>query len=171
VWETTVDGFDHQSLPFEKLVEHLQPERNSGHAPFFQVMFGWRGAHSGKRFELPGLTAQNLPVNTGTSKFDLTLFLDDDGEEISGSIEYNTDLFDEESIRRMAGHYNALLESAVAQPASPISSLPMLSAAERRHILVDRNQTTTAYPAGDSIHALFEAQAAGSPDAIAVQYG
>src|SRR5205823_1535309 len=96
---------------------------------------------------------------------------DDDGEEIPGSIEYNTDLFDEETIRRIARHYVALLESAVADPDCEISRLQMLSAAERRHILVERNETTTAYPAEETIHALLEAQAAKSPDAVALRYG
>ena len=170
VWETTVDAYDHQDLPFEKLAEALQPQRSLAYTPLFQVMFAWQSSGA-ESFELPGLICRGLDAGTETSKFDLTLFLEDTGAAIQGSIEYNTDIFDSTTIGRMAAHFTTLLESAVADPERRLSQLRLLTEAESRMLLVDWNDTCAEYPSDECIHTLFEKQAARAPSAIAVEYG
>jgi amino acid adenylation domain-containing protein/non-ribosomal peptide synthase protein (TIGR01720 family) len=166
--ETALGAYAHQDVPFEMLVDALQPRRNLSRTPLFQVMFVLQNARR-QKLELPGLTLSQLSSDTGAATFDLTLTLEDASEELRGVIEYNTDLFDEATIARMAGHFQVLLESAAANPDQPISTLPMLTGAERRQLLVEWNNTRADFPADLCIHHLFEAQAGRAPDAIAVR--
>jgi non-ribosomal peptide synthetase component F len=120
--------------------------------------------------ELPGLTLTPVELDRPTSQFDLTLFMWEEGEELSGKIEYNTDLFDAESISRLIGHFRMLLESIVADPGGRVSELPFLSEEERHQLLVEWNATQREYPKDKTLVHLFEEQVERSPDAVAVVY-
>ena len=169
VREVTLGAYAHQDLPFEKLVEELQPERNLSHSPLFQVMFAFHNTPK-ELWELPGLTITPLKVHSGAAKFDLTLDLEETSEGIKGGIEYNTDLFDATTIARMVGHFQTLLQGIVANPEQHISDLPLLTAAEQHQLLVEWNNTQTDYDLSQCLHQLFEAQVEKTPDAIAVKF-
>ncbi|MBD2540823.1 non-ribosomal peptide synthetase [Coleofasciculus sp. FACHB-SPT36] len=167
VREVALQAYAHQDLPFEKLVEELQPSRDRSYTPLFQVMFALHTAPK-TALQLPGLSLSLLEVETGTAKFDLTLEITDTEQGLTGSLEYNTDLFDEATITRMLGHFQTLLESIVANPDCRLSDLPLLTEAERYQLLVEWNQTQTDYPADSCFHQLFEQQVEKTPDAIAL---
>ena len=165
---TVLDAQQHQDLPFEKLVEALQPERDPSRSPLFQVMFVL-AKQEPLTLRLPDLSVELIEDSGKIAKFDLTLHIQDwpDGR-ISGSWEYNTDLYDVSSIERLERHYQQLLQAIVSQPQCRVSELPLLSEAETRQILIDWNATEVAYPQGRCIHQLFEAQAEKTPGAIAL---
>ena len=162
-------AYAHQDLPFEKLVEKLQPERDLSRNPLFQVMFLLQNAPSYTP-KLAALTVGRIGVDTGTSKFDLTLGLAERGQKLIGFFEHNTDLFDQSTIKRMVGHFRMLLQGIVANPDQPISTLPLLTEAERHQLLVEWNDTKTDYPEDTCVHELFEAQVERTPDTIAVEF-
>lgn len=165
VREVTLGAYAHQDLPFEKLVEELQPTRSLSRNPLFQVMFQLRNAPM-PSLELPGLNLSLLEVERGTTQFDLSLDMEEVGERLKASIEYSTDLFDAATITRMLGHLQTILESIVAHPDQSISHLPLLTQAEQQQFLA-WNDTKIAYPEV-LIHQLFEQQVERTPDAIAV---
>ncbi|MDY7077386.1 MAG: amino acid adenylation domain-containing protein [Chloroflexota bacterium] len=167
VREVTLGAYAHQDLPFEMLVEELQPERDMSRTPLFQVMFILQNAPL-EPLQLPDLTLSPLEAHSGTATFDLTLSMAETHSGLSGAIEYNTDLFNAATIRRMVGHFQTLLEGIVADPDQPISQLPLLREAERRQLLVDWNDTRAEYPQNLCMHQLFEVQAARTPGAVAV---
>ncbi|MCE9671221.1 non-ribosomal peptide synthase/polyketide synthase [Myxococcus stipitatus] len=169
VRESTLDTFAHQDVPFEKLVEELRPERDLSRGPLFQVMFAPQ-QDALPELSLSGLTLRSLEVDHRTSSFDLTLFLTDTAREISGSLEFNTDLFDEATAARMLSHLRTLLAGVVATPDRRLSELPLLPEAERQRILVEWNDTKQDSPP-TCIHELFEAQVGSTPDAIALVFG
>ncbi|MEH2247202.1 amino acid adenylation domain-containing protein [Nostoc sp.] len=169
VREVTLKAYAHQDLPFEKLVEELQPERDLSHSQLFQVMFAFHNTPS-ELWELPGLTITPLEVHNDAAKFELTLDLKETSEGIKGGIEYNTDLFDPTTIARMLGHFQTLLEGIVANPEQHISDLPLLTAAQQHQLLIEWNNTQTDYPENTCIHQLFEAQTERTPNAIAVVF-
>src|SRR5919106_1276504 len=119
---------------------------------------------------LPGLTVNRVNVDASVSKFDLTLGLAERDGKLTGFFEYSTDLFDGSTIERMAGHFQRLLQGIVADPDQPISTLPLLTEAERHQLLVEWNDTATDYPKDSCIHELFEAQVERVPEAVAVQF-
>ena len=161
VRETLLDAYAHQDLPFEYLVEELHPERTLSHSPLVQVLFVMK--HTEPDLKLPGLLATPLQNDFGTAKFDLTCYMDDRGEHIGGAIEYNVDLFDRQTIERLAGHFQELLGSIVGNPTERISDLRLLTAAEEQQLLMQWNQTQASYP-GVCAHQLFEEQVARTPD-------
>ena len=167
VRQTALDAYMHQDLPFEKLVEELQPERNPSISPLFQVMFVLQNAPR-KNLQLGELTMKPLAVENNTAKFDLTLSLVEREGELYGKLEYNTDLFDQTTIQRMIGHFKTLLESVVADPDQRVSELALLTLAERHQLLIEWNTTEIDYPREACLHELFEAQAEKTPDATAV---
>ncbi len=167
VRETAFGAYAHQDLPFEKLVEALQPERDLSHNPLFQVAFALQNAGM-NTIETEHLTLTPLEFDPGSAKFDLTLFVYEQRAGLKATLEYNIDLFDALTITRMLGHFQALLEGIVAAPESAISALPLLSEAERHQVLVEWNDTGTDYPKDQCIHHLFEAQVAQRPEAIAL---
>ncbi|RMF31802.1 MAG: amino acid adenylation domain-containing protein, partial [Chloroflexi bacterium] len=167
VREVTLGAYAHQDLPFEMLVDALQPERDMSHTPLFQVMFILQNAPVQGQ-ELPGLTLSQVETHPGTSTFDLTLSMAEGPDGLEASVEYNTDLFDAATIRRMLDHFQTLLEAIAADPDRPIAELPLLTEAERRQLLVEWNDTATDHPQDLCVHQLFEAQAERTPDAIAV---
>jgi aspartate racemase len=169
VREVTLRAIDHQDLPLEKLIEELKPERDLSRSPLFQAMFAFQNTPR-QPWELPGLTITPLEVHSGTSKFDLTLALEETSEGIKGEIEYNTDLFEAATITRMVGHFQTLLESIVANPNQHIWDLPFLTAAEQHQLLVEWNNTQIEYPNDTCIHQLFEAQVERTPEAVAVVF-
>ncbi len=169
VRETALGAFAHQDLPFEMIVEALQPERDLSRTPLFQVMFILQNAPVG-RFDMPGLTLSAVEAESGVSTFDLTLAVSEGAEELQGALEYNTDLFDAATIARMLGHFETLLGAIAVDHALPVSALPLLTEAERRQLLVEWNDTAVAYPLDRCIHRLFEDQAARTPDAVAVRF-
>jgi amino acid adenylation domain-containing protein/non-ribosomal peptide synthase protein (TIGR01720 family) len=162
-------AYEHQDLPFEMLVEVLQPERSSSHSPLFQVAFVLQNAPVSE-IELAGLTLSTLTTEYKTAKLDLTLSLEQIDNELIGDWEYNTDLFNDDTIARMTGHFQTLLAGIVAHPEQPIAELPLLTAAEQQQLLHEWNDTQTDYPQDKCIHQLFEEQVERTPDAIAVVF-
>jgi amino acid adenylation domain-containing protein len=169
VREVALEAYSHQELPFEKLVEELQPERDLSRNPLFQVMFVLQNA-PGHELELAGLEVSPLEVDTATAKFDLALSLTDREEGLAGVLEYSADLFERETVERLAGHYRRLLEGVVADEEERISRLPLLTPAEQQQLLVEWNRTEQDYPAQSSVAELFERQAEERPEAEAVVY-
>ncbi|WP_445304857.1 amino acid adenylation domain-containing protein [Microcoleus sp. Pol17C2] len=167
--EVSLEAYAHQDLPFEKLVEELQPDRNLSYNPLFQVAFVLQTAPVAAE-SIAGLNLTLLDVDNQTAKVDLTLHLEEKQEEISGQFEYSTDLFDAVTIRRMAGHFLALLEGIAANPERRIEYLPLLGEKERHQLLVEWNDTRADYSSDRCIHQLFEAQVERTPDAIAVVF-
>ncbi|MDT5268372.1 MAG: hypothetical protein QOH49_558 [Acidobacteriota bacterium] len=163
VKKACLGAYAHQELPFERLVEELQPERSLSHAPLFQVLFALQNTPS-ESFQLPGLKMSPAELDLTTTAFDLTLNVEEVGEGVYGRLRYNTDLFEPETIRRMAGHYLTLLESAAADVERPVSALPLLSEAERRLLLEEWNDTRRGVSPDTYVHVLFERQAARTPD-------
>ncbi|MBB4635033.1 non-ribosomal peptide synthetase [Longimicrobium terrae] len=163
----TLGAYAHEEIPFERLVEELRPERSLSHAPLFQVMLTQGDADAGD-VVFPGLDAAVIPVQTGTSKFDLTLSFSAGPAGIGGALEYSTDLFRRDTALRMADHLARLLERVAAQPDAPLSTVEMTGAEERRLVVDEWNRTAAAFPADACIHTLIEAQAARTPDAVAV---
>ncbi|MDZ8224136.1 non-ribosomal peptide synthetase [Nostoc sp. ChiVER01] len=167
VRQITLGAYTHQELPFEMLVEALQPERNLSHTPLFQVMFALQNAPMSK-LELAGLTISFLTAESKTTKFDLSLSMYNSGTGLVGVWEYSTDLFDSSTIERMTGHFVTLLEGIVANPKERISQLPMLTQVEQHQLLVEWNSTQVDYPFDKCIHELFEEQVKRTPDAVAI---
>jgi amino acid adenylation domain-containing protein len=169
VRQTTLAAYDHQDVPFEKLVEEFWPSRNLSHSPLFQVMFILQNAPASD-LTLPGLRVTPLEVDTGTAKFDMNLSLTDTPEGLRGWLEYNTDLFEPATIERVVRHFRHLLEAAVADPEQTIVDLPLMGQAEQQALLAAWNDTARPYPQDGRIHQLFEAQAAKTPDAVALVF-
>ena len=164
VKHTTLNGYDHQDLPFEQIVDALQPERSLSHSPLFQVMFLLQNAPTGS-LEIDGLSWQVLERDSGTAKFDLTLSVtevaeestteqDEDGPQSSIGLvarwEYNQDLFTANTIQRIAVHWQMLLERAIAHPTQPITTLAILTPEEQQQILFDWNRLPVSHSASVS---------------------
>jgi amino acid adenylation domain-containing protein len=170
---TTLAAYAHQDLPFEKLVEELQPQRDLSLTPFFQVLFALQNAPLGTQ-ELPGLILQALPVDSGTAKFALTLSLIEGAgadSTITGGLEYNRDLFDDATARRLAGHLETLLAGLVSPgvaQAVRLGDLPLLTVVEVQQLLGEWSTAPAPCPAASTLPELFAAQAARTPDAPAV---
>jgi amino acid adenylation domain-containing protein/non-ribosomal peptide synthase protein (TIGR01720 family) len=160
-------AFDHQDLPFEKLVETLRPARDLSRNPLVQVMIALQPPPP-TTTELPGLSVRPVTVDCGTAKFDLTLSLQDTEQGLLLTMEYSTDLFDHPTITRILSHFQTLLGGIIADPEQRLADLPLLTAAERQQLLVEWNTTAADYPQDTCLHRLFEAQVERTPDAIAV---
>ncbi|WP_027250316.1 non-ribosomal peptide synthetase [Planktothrix agardhii] len=169
VREVAMDAYAHQDLPFEMLVEALQPERDLSHTPLFQVAFVLQNTPRSE-IEMTGLKVTDLPLENTTAKFDLTLAMVHTDNALKGVWEYNTDLFDSGTIERLAGHFVNLLAGIVANPQAQISQLPLLTEVEQQQLLIEWNNTQVDYPQIKCIHTLFEEQAERTPDAIAVVF-
>ena len=169
VREDAMGAFAHQDLPFEKLVEELNPERTLTHTPLFQVMFAFQNVPPGD-LELPGLEVTPFAGASRTAKFELTLTMFDSPEGLSGSFEYSADVFDAETVQRMARHFETLLQNAVRDPAQRVSRIGVLPPEELRRLIVDWNDTAAEYPRDACLHELFEAQAERTPDEVAYAF-
>jgi amino acid adenylation domain-containing protein len=163
-------AYAHQELPFEKLVEELQPERSVRHHPVFQVMFNFRDFPPAMG-EIPGVRLEDVKVERGTALFDLSLALVRGPEGVTCGLGYSTDLFDAATAARLASHYRALLESAVAEPDRRLSVTTPWSEAERRQVLFEWNATKREYQLDRCLHQLFERQAACVPSNVALIFG
>jgi amino acid adenylation domain-containing protein len=169
VRQVALGAYGHQDLPFEKLVEELQPQRSLSHSPIFQVMFILQNAPMGA-LDLQDLQLESWGSETTVAKFDLTLSLEETSNGLAGSWEYNSDLFEQETIERLSTHFQVLLEGIVAQPEQQIQELPVLTAVERQQLLYDFNDTATEFPSELCVHQLFEKQVEKTPDAIALVF-
>ncbi|MEJ2735565.1 MAG: amino acid adenylation domain-containing protein [Anaerolineae bacterium] len=167
VREVTLAAYSNQDVPFETLVQALQPPRDPSRSPLFQVLFEVSPMEA---LELPGLSVSTLDVDNGAAQFDLSLRLAEGAEGVVGHFEYNTDLFDAATIDRLAAHLQTLLASATQDPDQHISELPLLSEAEKHRILVEWNDTAAEYAHHLCLHQLFERQSERTPDAVAVSF-
>jgi amino acid adenylation domain-containing protein len=166
----TLGAYAHQGLPFERLVEELQPERDLSHNPLFQVMFALQDVLMVSAPALTGLSVSLLEPDSGAAKFDLTLFVEETGQRLRGLLEYNTDLFSATTITRLAGHFQSLLRGIVVHAKWKISELPLLTEAEHHRLLVEWNDTGTDYPRHRCIQEFFEAQVERTPDTVALVF-
>ncbi|HEY9608353.1 amino acid adenylation domain-containing protein [Allocoleopsis sp.] len=166
--EQCMGAYAHQELPFELLVKELKPERNLESTPLFQVLFVLQNAWA-EAVTLPTLQVdQPVWLDNSTAEFDLSLSMEQRGEHLIAELQYNTDLFDQETPRRMLNHFQSLLESIVADPEQTIATQRILTAAEQHQLLVEWNNTTVKYPQYHCIHQLIEQQVQRTPEAIAV---
>jgi surfactin family lipopeptide synthetase A len=167
--QVCLDAFQHQDLPFERLVEELQPERDLSRNPLVQVMFSLENMPL-RPLQLAGLTQSQLDLGRSVTHVDLTLRAQETTEGLRALLEYSTDLFDAPTIARMAAHWRSLLEAMAGSPERRVSELPLLTGAERRQLLVEWNQTAADYPRNSLVHELFEAQAGRTATATAVTF-
>ena len=168
VRQVCVGAYAHCDVPFEKLVEALQPQRSLSYTPLFQVMFALQNTPM-PALELSGLTVSSLDSNNNTAKFDLSLYIEERGEASIATIEYNTDLFEIATIARMSEHFQQLLAGIVANPDRQVNEIPLLTSSEKQQLL-DWNCTQTDYPKDACIHELFEIQVEKTPDAVALVF-
>ncbi|WP_458391253.1 amino acid adenylation domain-containing protein [Sinorhizobium medicae] len=160
---------DHQDLPFEQVVEIVQPPRALDHTPLFQVGLAWQN-NTGGSLDLPGLRVEAAGEGLDQVKFDLELNLGEQGEAIAGTLGYATALFDRATIERQCGYLLALLRAMLADAEQPVSELDILPPDERSYLLEELNRTETDYPSDLCVHALFEAQVRRAPDAVALVF-
>jgi amino acid adenylation domain-containing protein len=186
VHRTVQGAFEHDAFPFSLLVERLQPGRDLSRPPIFQAMFSWQkttrlvdtrrmsslalGEDGKGRMNLAGLVLEAVTLGQRPTPFDWTLLIAETQEEMGATVEYNSDLFLPDTIRRMLRHYRTLLESIVADPGQRVSDLPLLAEDERRQMLVEWNDTLARYPQDDGVQRLFEAQVERTPDAVALAF-
>jgi amino acid adenylation domain-containing protein len=167
VKDTLLDAYTYQDVPFEKVVEAMAPSRDLARSPLFQVMFTLQNTPQGQ-LRLKGARLQRLNIDYGISKFEIGLTLEESGEELSGALEYNTDLFDSVFVGGMIRHYYTLLNGLINNPQQQICHLPLLTTEERRQVLVDWNKTKTNYALDQPLMKRFEAQAARRGSSVAV---
>ncbi|HEY4564840.1 MAG TPA: condensation domain-containing protein, partial [Thermoanaerobaculia bacterium] len=165
--EASLDAYAHQDLPFEKLVEELNPPRDMARTPLFQVMLILLNA-PGEAMGLPGLKLQPVAIDSRTSKVELTVYLTDSARGIEGFVEYNLDLFEQGTVARLIDHYTRVLAAVVADPRLRLSALPLLSEGERRQVLAGWNATQAEFPTA-TLHGWIEEQARRTPEAVAVE--
>ncbi|MFP2912261.1 amino acid adenylation domain-containing protein, partial [Pyxidicoccus sp. 3LFB2] len=169
VRDVTLGAYAHQEVPFEKLVEELQPERDMSRSPLFQVLFTLQNAPHAE-IALPGLRMEAAGTAGSTSKFDLTLAMGETAQGLSAVLEFNTDLFEKKTAERLLGHLRVLVESAVKAPVTRVDALPLLPHAERQQVLVEWNTLQLHFPHQGTLHGRFEAQAQRTPDAVALSF-
>jgi len=169
VKEAALGAYAHQDLPFEKLVEEFDPQRNLASNPMFQVVLVLQNAPK-YALNLPGLELEWVPVYNGTSKFDFSLHAIEKPQGLFCMMEFNTDVFDSSTILRMLGHFQTILENAVTHPERLVSVLPLLTSAERQKLLVEFNQASVMPAPAACIHELVETQAARTPNNVAVTF-
>jgi len=171
VREVCLGAYAHAELPLERLVEELQPERSLSHAPLFQVLFVLQNTPDDGVFRLPGLEVSVAELETApTTAFDLTLNLEEIEDNLCGRFRYNTDLFEAETMRRMAEHYLTLLQSSVEDLDQPVMELPLMKVWERQRVLEEWNETKHELALDTCAHELFERQVEQVPDQIALAF-
>ena len=169
VREVTLGAYAHQDVPFERLVEELQLERDLSRTPLFQVVFTFQNTPA-ESFELPGIRISAEPQESETAKFDLTLVMEETPHGLYGSFEYNTDLFDAATVRRLISHFEVVLRAVVADPARRLSAVPLLAEEERRQLLHEWQPPAARFDSAACLHELFERQAERAPDAAALTF-
>ncbi|HEX5725220.1 MAG TPA: amino acid adenylation domain-containing protein, partial [Longimicrobiaceae bacterium] len=168
VREATLGAYEHQEVPFEKLVAELQPERSLSHSPLFQVMFSLQDAGGGGG-ALPGLNVSGVGAELASAKFDLSLSLAATAQGLRGGLNYSTDLFERGTVDRMLGHLERVLEQVAADADVRLSQLELAGPEERARVVVEWNRTEAPYPA-ECVHRLIERQAERTPGAVAVAF-
>ena len=164
VRETTLGAYGHQDVPFEKLVEELQPERSLNRQPLFQVLFTLQAA---EELKLSGLELSWMDTKSDVTKFDLSLFMSETTTGLYSWFEYNSDLFDRSTSQRMIQHFHTLLENIAANPDARLAELSLMTSEEREQ-LTEWNQTRSEYQREQCVHQLVELQAARQPNAVGV---
>lgn len=167
---TVLDGLVNQEISFDKVVEALNPQRRLTQNPLFQVMFILQTLVEGPEMR-GGVEFVPMTLETGTSRFDLTMSVEERGEELQGSIEYSTELFDRATIERMAEHFCRLAAGAVRDPCARVSRLEMLGAAERSQVVFQWNETAMEFPRHKRVDQLFAEQAKETPEKVAIEWG
>ncbi len=163
-----LDAYENQDVPFDSLVEHLNPRRSLGYHPLFQVMFIFQKV-SEQRLDLPEIALESVSFDTLSAKFDLTLAISEHGEQFFVNFNYACDLFDRSTIEHMAGHFKTLLAAVVEQPECPVARLPLLTKQEERQLLTEWNGVERDAPPINSLQQMFENQAANCPDKVALE--
>ncbi|MDZ8085081.1 MAG: amino acid adenylation domain-containing protein [Nostoc sp. DedQUE12b] len=167
VREVTLNAYAHQDLPFEMLVEELQPERDLSRNPLYEVMFVLQNTPTSGE-EVSGLTLRALDFDSGTAQLDIFLSMSESEEGLTGCLEYNTDIFDSTTITQLISNFETLLENIVVNPEQHLSELSLLNASEQEQLLFKFNQTRANYPQDTSLHKLFEQQVELTPDSLAL---
>jgi len=174
VRDTTLAAFANQEAPFERVVDAVRPDRRGGRTPVFQAMFDHRRALA-EGLPLSGLRASRFlreeEVHSRTTKVEVALYTEEFGGDLWAAVEYDTELFDETTMRRLLGHFEVLLESVAREPDARIADLRILGENERHELLVERNDTSVEYPAAETVHGLIGRRAEAAPDAVAVELG
>ena len=165
--ETTLEAFEHQDAPLEKVVERLRPERIAGRNPLFQVAFALKNMPSAAT-HFTGMTAAVEDIADEPAMFDLTLFLEETGKEITGIANYATEILNETTIRRWLSCYETLLESMLAEEGATLGALRIMPGDEQHRIATQFNATVATYPRDCSVHQVFQAQVERAPSAVAV---
>uniref|UniRef100_UPI0036D9FE30 amino acid adenylation domain-containing protein n=1 Tax=Photorhabdus sp. RM322S TaxID=3342825 RepID=UPI0036D9FE30 len=169
VRQTTLGAQEHQDLPFEQVVEIVQPPRRPEHTPLFQVMFAWQESDT-EAWQLPGLAVTPVVQGYDIANFDLQLELTEKAGEVVGELNYSSALFNPETIERQVGYLQALLRAMVNHPQQSVTTVNILSSTERTLLLETWNATAAPYPEQLCVHQLVEQQVEKTPDAIAVNY-
>ena len=169
VRQTALDAYAHQDVPFEQLVETLQPERTLSYTPIIQVFFALQNAPMAP-LELPELSFNWLQIESAKAKFDLYLSMEETEAGLIGYWEYNQDLFERATIRRAIGHFKTLLEGIIANPEARVGEFSLLTKEEENKLLAQWNNNQKTYPQDKCIHQLFEAQVEKTPDGVAVVF-
>ncbi|MDG9872547.1 amino acid adenylation domain-containing protein [Pseudomonas juntendi] len=168
VRDTALAAQAHQDLPFEQLVDALQPERSLSHSPLFQVMLNHQTQVRGETRELPGLSLQRLSWERHSAQFDLTLNTFEHADGLGASLSYATALFDRQTVQALADNWRVLLHGIVEQPEARIADLPLLDAYSRQQVIQAWNPAPVQHPVELCVHQAIEAQAARAPQAVAV---
>jgi len=184
VRQTVLEALEHQDYPTLRLVQRLRPPRDLSRSPLCQAMFvldkphrvaeqsasAFTQSEAGLRMSLGGLEMESIPLERRAATLDLVMLVIETTGSLSASIRFNTDLFDADTIARMAGHFRTLLESVIRDPAAAIGDLEILTDAERRQLLIEFNDTKAGYPDDKCIHRLFEEQVRRTPEGVAVEF-
>ncbi len=170
VRDVALGAYDHQELPFEKLVEELQPERDLSRTPIFQVFINLYNFQEAT-LELDGLSVRRLARVKRAPQFDIELYIREHTDGMRLTFVYDSDLFEFETIKRMLANFEILLEAIASKPQLRVSDLPILTDAEKHQLLVEWNYTDRVYPNEKCIHHLFEEQVEKTPDALAIVFG
>jgi len=172
VRENFIESYPHQDLPFERLVEAIKPERNPSFSPLFQTMFILQNQNEERvGLKIGDLRLNVLPLAPETSMFDITLKLEEQDSELLGELEYNTDLFSENTMNNFIAHFQNVITSFIENPQQSVSSIPLLKSQEIKKIVEDFNQTEEIYPECENICTLFEQHAKNTPDRTAIIFG
>jgi len=170
VRETSLGAYAHQDVPFELLVQALQPQRDISRSPLFQVMFNYMMNYSSPKVDLPDLTLRLERLHSGAAQFDMNIDMWETEEGLNGVIEYCTDLFRHTTITRFITQFRILLEAITADPSRRLSQYSLLSDEDRDRILVEWNDTGVEYQRASCLHVLFEEQVARTPETPAVVF-
>ncbi|MEO7585840.1 MAG: amino acid adenylation domain-containing protein, partial [Ferruginibacter sp.] len=171
VKQTTLDAYEHQQAPFEKIVELVVKERDLSRSPLFQVMFVLQNIPDSSELNLPELVLTGGEMKNNTSKYDISFYITETADGIRGTVEYCTDLYKEATIIKMIDHYKQLLTNVLNSPGQNIAVLPMLGKKEQHQLLIEFNNTAVAYPGDKNIVSFFEQQVLKTPAATAVYFG